>query len=323
MYTEYFGPVNREDLGCSSAKLESAARKLQQGGLVAFPSETVYGLGATVLNEGALKRLYQVKERPQDRSLSVHIANFSQLQFVAADIPLEAHALAKEFLPGPLTLILKKSPNLSSLITGGKKTIAVRISSDPIARRLIELTGCPLAAPSANQSGKPSPTRASHVLEDFNGKIEGLVDGGQTRFGMESTLISLEDPACPTLYRFGVIPQKEIERVLNRKVPVHPLALVLNGNSNLTKMRSAVRLFSSWEEMKIYLKLSSKSKRLIMSDEPSLVSDGVHFQLKSTNLYEGLRIAERDGYAEVLVLCTPKLKQNILLLNRLKQIART
>jgi len=323
MYTEYFGPVNREDLGCSSAQLESAARKLQQGGLVAFPSETVYGLGATILNEGALKRLYQVKERPQDRSLSVHVANFSQLQFVATDIPLEAHSLAKEFLPGPLTLILKKSPNLSPLITGGKETIAVRISSDPIARRLIELTGCPLAAPSANHSGNPSPTRASHVLEDFNGKIEGLVDGGQTRFGMESTLISLEDPAHPTLYRFGVIPQREIERVLNRKVAVHPLALALNGNSNLTKMRSAVRLFSSWEEMKIYLKLSSKSKRLIMSDELSLVSDVVHFHLKPANLYEGLRVAERDGYAEVLVLCTPKLKQNILLLNRLKQIART
>jgi len=323
MYTEYFGPVNRQDLGCSSAQLESAARKLQQGGLVAFPSETVYGLGATILNEGALKKLYQVKKRSEDCALPIHIANLSQLQFVAVDIPLEAQALAKEFLPGPLTLILKKNPNLSPLITGGKETIAVRISSDPIARRLIELTGCPLAVPSANQSGKPSPTKASHVLEDFNGKIEGLVDGGETRFGMESTLISLEDPARPTLYRFGVIPQREIERVLNRKVVVHPLALVLNGNSNLTKMRSAVRLFSSWDEMKIYLKLSSKSKRLIMSEEPSLVSGGDHFQLKATNLYEGLRVAERDGYAEVLVLCNPKLKQNILLLNRLKQIART
>ncbi len=323
MYTEYFGPVNREDLGSSSAQLESAARKLQQGGLVAFPSETVYGLGATILNEGALKKLYQVKERSEDCSLPIHIANLCQLQFVAADIPLEAYALAKEFLPGPLTLILKKSPNLSPLITGGKETIAVRMSSDPIARRLIELTGCPLAFPSANQSGTPSPTKASHVLEDFNGKIEGLVDGGETKFGMESTLISLEDPTRPTLYRFGVISQREIERVLNRKVVVHPLALVLNGNSNLTKMRSAVRLFSSWDEMKIYLKLSSKSKRLIMSEGPALVSGGDHFQLKPTSLYEGLRVAERDGYAEVLVLCTPKLKQNILLINRLKQIART
>ena len=138
---------------------------------------------------------------------------------------------------------------------------------------------------------------------------------------MESTLISLEDPMRPTLYRFGVISQREIERVLSRKVVVHPLALVLNGNSNLTKMRSAVRLFSSLEEMKIYLKLSSKSKRMIMSDEQSIVGDEDHFQLKPTNLYEGLRIAERDGYAEVLVLCTPKLKQNVLLLNRLKQVA--
>jgi len=323
MYTEYFGPISREDLSGASRQLESAARKLQQGGLVAFPSETVYGLGATILNKGALKKLYQVKERSNNHSLPIHIANLDQLQFVAADVPLEAHALAREFLPGPLTIILKKNPNLLPIITGGKETVAVRISSDPITRRLIELTGCPLAVPSANRSGKPSSTKASHVLEDFNGKIDGLIDGGETKYGIESTLVSLEVPARPVLYRFGVISQGEIERVLSRKVVVHPLALILNGNSRLTRLRSAVRLFFSWEEMKIYLKLSAKSKRMIMSDEPSLVSEGDHFELKPTNLYEGLRVADRNGYAEVLVLCTPKLKQNALLLNRLKQIART
>lgn len=323
MYTEYFGPIDRADLDSTSKQLESAARKLQQGGLVAFPSETVYGLGATILNESALKNLYNVKERPRERSLPIHVANFNQLQFVTREIPFEAHVLAKKFLPGPLTLILKKHPNLSPIISGGRDTIAVRISSDPIARRLIELTGCPLAVPSANSSGKPSPTKASHVLEDFNGKIDGLVDGGGTEFGMESTLISLEDPQRPTLYRFGVISLKEIEQALNRKVDVHPLALVINGNSSLNKLRSAVRLFSSWEEMKIYLKLSSKSKRMIMSDEPAQAEGGDHFELKATNLYEGLRVADRDGYAEVLVLCTPRVKQNVLLLNRLKQIART
>ncbi|MCB1109651.1 MAG: threonylcarbamoyl-AMP synthase [Chlamydiia bacterium] len=323
MYTEYFGPIDREDLDRSSTYIESAARKLQQGGLVAFPSETVYGLGATILNEGAINRLYAVKDRPKERALPIHVANFNQLQFVASEIPLMAHALAKAFLPGPLTLILKKNKNLSPLITGGMETVAIRISSDPVTRRLVELTGCPLAVPSANQSGRPSPTRASHVLEDFNGKIEGIVDGGPTQFGMESTLISLEDPARPMLLRFGVISQKEIESVLNQKIAVHPLALMLNGNSALAKLRSAVRLFSSWEEMRIYLKLSAKSKRMIMSDQSLEVSEGEHFELNSKNLYEGLRIADREGYAEVLVLCTPKVKQNILLLNRLKQIART
>ncbi|MCB1071832.1 MAG: threonylcarbamoyl-AMP synthase [Chlamydiia bacterium] len=318
MYTEYFGPINREDL----KDLEFPSRKLQQGGLIAFPTETVYGLGATILNVQALKRLYQVKKRDEGHSLPVQVANMDQLKFVASDIPHEAQVLARHFLPGPLTLILKKNPNLSEVVTGGKPTIAVRLCSDPIARRLVELTGCPLAVPSANLTGKPSPTKASHVLEDFNGQIEGIVDGGEVEYGMESTLLSLEDPLRPTIIRFGVIPQKEIEDVLNRKLIVHPLALTLNGNLAFDKLCSAVRLFSSWDEMKIYLKLSSTSKRMIMSNESSPIK-GDHFHLNGKNLYEGLRIADREGYAEVLVLCSPEIKKNVLLLSKLKQIART
>jgi len=323
MYTEYLRQINRKDIDQSTPQLEIAARKLQQGGLVAFPSETVYGLGATILNESALRRLYQVKQREETRSLPIHVANLSQLQFVASAPSPEVQALASAFLPGPLTLILKKSQNLSPLISGDKETVAVRISSDPITRRLVELTGCPLAVPSANRSGKPSATRASHVLEDFNGKIDAIVDGGETEYGMESTLISLEDTSRPTLYRFGVLPKEAIEKVLNKKVTVHPLALALNGNSNLSNMRTAIRLFSSWNEMNVYLKLSAKSKRLVMSIEPKEGVDADHFQLKSSNLYEGLRTADREGYAEVLVLCSAELKQDALLLSRLKQIARS
>lgn len=318
MYTEYFGPIDRSDL----TGLEAPSRKLQQGGIIAFPTETIYGLGGSILNEQAIKRLFEVKGRETTTSLPVQIANLEQLKFVVADMPAEAEFLAKHFLPGPLTLILKKHPNLSPLITGNKETVAIRLCSDPIARRLVELTGCPLAVPSANISGKPSPTKASHVLEDFNGHIEGVVDGGETEYGMESTLISLEDPYNPTILRFGVIEQKQIESVLNRKVAIHPLALALNGSSTFGKLRSAVRLFSSWEEMKIYLKLSPASKRMIMSKESSPIQ-GDYFHLDGKNLYEGLRIADRDGYAEVLVLCNPELKKDIILLNKLKQIART
>lgn len=318
MYTEYFGPIDRGGL----EGLEPPSRKLQQGGLVAFPTETVYGLGATILNLQAIKRLYQVKNRGESHSLPVHIANMDQLKFIATDIPDEAEVLAKHFLPGPLTLILKKSPNLSEAVTGGRPTVAVRISSDPIARRLIELTGCPLAVPSANITGKLSPTKASHVLEDFNGHIEGVIDGGEVQYGMESTILSLEDPLRPTILRFGVLLQKEIEDVLNRKLIVHPLALTLGGNSMFDMLRSAVRLFSSWDEMKIYLKLSSSSKRMIMSDEAAPIK-GDYFKLNEKNLYEGLRIADREGFAEVLVLCSPEVMKNVFLLNKLKRIART
>ena len=300
----------------------AAAQLLAEGALVSFPTETVYGLGASILNTPAIKRLYQVKNRSQSHSLPVHVANMDQLKFIATDIPYEAQVLAKHFLPGPLTLILKKNPNLSKLLTGGKPTIAIRISADPIVRRLVELTGCPLAVPSANLTGKPSPTKASHVLEDFNGQIEGVVDGGEVEYGLESTLLSLEDPACPTILRFGVIPQKKIEDTLNRKLTVHPLALILNGNSTFRKLRSTIRLFSSWDEMKIYLKLSSASKRMVMSNEHSPIQAD-HFHLSDKNLYDGLRFADREGYAEVLVLCSPAIKKNVQLLNKLKQIART
>lgn len=317
MYTEYFGPINRSEL----KGLEAPSRKLQQGGIVAFPTETLYGLGASILNEQAIARLFTVKGREETHSLPVQVSNMDQLKFIIEDIPYEAQVLAKHFLPGPLTLIFKKHPNLSPVITGGKETVAIRLCSDPIARRLVELTGCPLAVPSANLTGKPSPTKASHVLEDFNGRIDGVVDGGETEFGMESTVISLEDPLRPTIIRHGVIQQKQIEVALNRNVNVHPLALTLNRSPPFKKLCSAVRLFSTWDEMKIYLKLSLASKRMIMSKESSPIQ-GDHFHLDGKNLYEGLRIADRDGYAEVLVLCSPELKKDIILLNKLKQIAR-
>lgn len=318
MYTEYFGPIDQEGL----SGLEMPSRKLQQGQLIAFPTETVYGLGAIVLNIQALKRLYQVKNRAEGHSLPVQVANIDQLKFVVADIPHEAQILAKHFLPGPLTLILKKSPILSDLITGGKSTVAVRLCSNPIARRLVELTGCPLAVPSANITGSPSSTKASHVLEDFNGQIDGIVDGGEVEYGVESTLISLENPACPTLLRFGVVSQKDIETVLNRKLVIHPSALSLNRSLSFDKLRFTVRLFSCWDEMKIYLKLSATSRRMIMSSSSPPFGE-TYFQLSSRNLYEGLRFAEREGYSEVLVHYSPEIKENPFLLNKLKQIAQT
>jgi L-threonylcarbamoyladenylate synthase len=320
MLTEYYGPVTDKELK-TSKHMESAARRIQQGGIVAFPTETTYGLGGSILNEEALSRLYDVKKRDRSQSLPVLVANESQLKFVAAPLCHEASLLVQEFLPGPLTLVVKKHPNLSRQITGDKETVAVRIPSAPMTLRLIELTGCPLAVTSANLSGKPSATKASHVIEDLNGKIDGVIDGGETEFGMESTILSLEDPKRPRLLRFGLISKESLEKKLGRPVVVHPLALACN--LGLPNMRTAVRLFSSLEQLKIYLKLSSKSKRLILSTEKNKVSGVDHFTLNKNNLYEGLRTADRGGYAEALVVCSLELKKNALLLNRLKQIAKT
>lgn len=325
MYTEILGPVSEDSLVNVHELLQRAARLLQQGALIAIPTETTYGLAASILNETALKDLFSVKNRDASHALPVQIANLDQLKFIAREIPPQFHLLAKQFLPGPLTIVLKKNPPLSETITGGADTVAVRFSSNAVVRRLIELAGCPLAMPSANLTGRPSPTSAKHVLEDFNGKIQGIVDGGETKYGLESTVISLEDPLNPILLRHGVIGQRSIEKALGRTLCVHPRALLSHHGVGSTQKLPAVRLFSSWDEMKIYLQLSNDSKRLVMTQEERtpVIQMCDFFKLSTKNLYEGLRLALRDGYAEVLVLCNPLLRNNETLHQRLKQIAST
>ena len=319
MYTEYLGPIDRNHLEEATSILERAARFAQQGEPISFPTETVYGLGANILNEKAIKRVFEIKKRSSNHSIPVQIAHLEQIPFIAREVPTLFYEFARHFLPGPLTIILKKNPLVSSLLCGGKDTVAIRISSDPIANRIIELTGCPLAVSSANISGKPSPISAKHVLEDLNGLIACIIDGGEAEYGLESTILSLEDPKAPTLLRFGMISKSQLEKIA--PIKVHPSAYFTSyafSHSN-----AAIRLFSSWEEMKIYLQLSVDCKRLIMShgEKPSLFKECDHFQLTERNLYHGLRLSQRDRYTEILVLCDSPLLKHEVLLNRLKQLA--
>lgn len=325
MYTECLDLVSKDSLSKAHEHLQRAARLLQQGKLVAMPTETTYGLGASILNQSALQNLYKVKNRDHSKPLPVQVANFDQLKFIVRDLPSQFKKIADRFLPGPLTVILKKNRSLSDVITGEKGSVAIRISSNPIVKKIIELTGCPLAMPSANLSGRPSSIFAKHVLEDLNGKIEVIIDGGETEFGFESTVISLENPEKPVLMRHGVILQHELEGVLESPLYIHSQALLSHYRTDRTKTFPAVRLFSSWDEMNIYLQLSNQNKRLIMSlENPSktiVMRD--FFKLTDKNLYEGLRVALRNGYAEILVLYAPSLKKSGLLYKRLKQIAIT
>ncbi len=322
MYTEYLGPISNSSPSIYEKQLEKAARLLQQGGLVAFPTETVYGLGANILDERALQRVYDVKGRASTKSLPILLGHIGQVQFVAHDIPEQFFALAKAFSQDPLTIILKKKTSLNRVITGDKDSVALRLSSHPVAKRLSQLTGCPLALTSANLSGKPSATKASHVLEDFNGKIEAILDGGSTEFGLESTIISLENPKTPTILRQGALTKARIENVLEMPALLHTSALPINrGLTN----QPAVRLFSSENEMQVYLKLSATSKRLIMSMVPLELKEAKceFFKLLPSNLYDGLRHGARNSFAEILVLCNDVLKANRSLLSRVKEIAST
>jgi len=201
-------------------RLKVAARLIREGKLVAFPTETVYGLGADALNEKAVRRIFEAKGRPADNPLIIHIAETEWLFKLARDVPEIALKLAERFWPGPLTIVLPKREEVPDVTTGGLDTVAIRMPAHPIALELIRLSGRPVAAPSANISGKPSPTEADHVVDDFYGRIECIVDGGSTHIGVESTVLDLTGDV-PLLLRPGGLPLEEIEKVVGR-VEIHP-----------------------------------------------------------------------------------------------------
>lgn len=193
--------------------LEEAGRILREGGLVAFPTETVYGLGGDALNPGSSRKIYAAKGRPSDNPLIVHICRWEDLAKIAAEIPEAAEKLARRFWPGPLTMVLHKSEQVPYETTGGLDTVAVRMPEHPVALELIRAAGGFVAAPSANTSGKPSPTLAAHVLEDMNGRIEMILDGGAVNIGLESTIVDLTSDK-PEVLRPGYITREMLEEVL-------------------------------------------------------------------------------------------------------------
>ncbi len=195
--------------------MAQAGRILQEGGLVAFPTETVYGLGGDAFNPGSCRKIYEAKGRPSDNPLIVHICRIEDLKMVAAEVPRAAMLLAEKFWPGPLTMILPKADRVPCEVTGGLDTVAVRMPSHPIALALIDAAGGYVVAPSANSSGKPSPTLAGHVLEDLDGKIDMILDGGPVGIGLESTIVDLTADV-PEILRPGYITREMLEEVLGQ-----------------------------------------------------------------------------------------------------------
>ncbi len=194
-------------------EVQQAAAIIRNGGLVAIPTETVYGLGANALDPQAVKNIFLAKGRPQDNPLIIHVEGAEQAKKYAYDIPQEYYELCRRFSPGPLTVILKKRDCIPMETSGGLTTVAIRIPSHPVARAIIKAAGVPVAAPSANLSGKPSPTTAEHCVDDLWGRVDAIVDSGECAVGLESTVISLaEDP--PLLLRPGAVTAEQLREVL-------------------------------------------------------------------------------------------------------------
>ena len=199
------------------ALLEEAGAIIRSGGLVAFPTETVYGLGGNAFDAGAAKKIYAAKGRPSDNPLIVHIADAADLDRLAREVPETARRLADAFWPGPLTLILKKQPTVPEATTGGLDTVAVRLPSLKTAQGLIRASGGFVAAPSANASGRPSPTSAVHCVEDLDGKVDLIIDGGDAVLGLESTVLDLT-VTPPAILRPGFVTREMLEHVLSSPV---------------------------------------------------------------------------------------------------------
>ena len=204
-------------------ELLEGARILREGGLVAFPTETVYGLGANALDEEAARKIYEAKGRPSDNPLIAHVSCMEEVYPLVSQVSEKAKKLMDAFWPGPMTLIFPKSDLVPYGTTGGLDTVAVRMPSDPVANRLIALAGVPVAAPSANTSGRPSPTTAQHVLQDMDGRIDMIIDGGPVGIGVESTIVDVS-VETPTVLRPGAITMEMLEEVLG-EVQIDPAIL--------------------------------------------------------------------------------------------------
>ena len=206
------------------AGISEAAEILKGGGLVAFPTETVYGLGGNGLDKEAAKKIYAAKGRPSDNPLILHISSIEEVYPLVKALPEKAKKLMEAFWPGPLTLVLPKSDIVPKESTGGLETVALRSPENALTLSLIRACGFPIAGPSANLSGRPSPTEASHVLEDLGGRIEGILEDGAVGIGVESTIVDLSED-CPTLLRPGAITIEDLEAVLGEKVAIDPTLL--------------------------------------------------------------------------------------------------
>lgn len=299
--------------------IQEAARLLRAGGLVAFPTETVYGLGAHALDPTAVAGIFQAKGRPADDPLIVHLADQSWLDQVARAVPDRAHRLAERFWPGPLTLVLPKQPAVPDSVTAGLATVGVRVPAHPLAHRLLVQADLPIAAPSANLFARPSPTRAEHVLDDLAGRIDAVLDGGPTPVGVESTIVDVSG-AEPRLLRPGGIPAEAIAAVLGTTLlppprpgehagpqaapglldvhyaPRTPLVLVLGSPS---AARARLR-----QEIERYRAAGKRVGALLPLDDRELLPEGVHVEWlgawaeperSAARLFDALRSLDRAG----------------------------
>lgn len=289
--------------------VEEAAKLISSGQIVAFPTETVYGLGADAKNASAIQKTFDIKGRPPDNPIIVHISDINQISGLATDIPQLFYTLSEVFWPGPISFVLKKHPSVPDLVTAGLNTVAVRMPDHQLALALIQLTG-PLTAPSANKSGKPSPTKPGHIVEDYGNELP-IVDGGVSSIGLESTVLNLTSTP-PSILRPGAISAEMIEKIIGMKITEdHPGNLQgapISPGIKYTHYKPKAEV--NWipelpqnPDPKVYY-LSHSLK--LPKHEPNIVAFSGDFNMMAQQLYDHFRTADHLGYSQILIEKLPE-----------------
>lgn len=322
---------------------------LQEGGLVAFPTETVYGLGADALNGGAVERIFAAKGRPGDNPLIVHIASWEQVDLLAKNPPPLLYRLGQRFWPGPLTLVVQRQERIPEAVAPGLETVAIRWPAHPVALALIEAAGCPVAAPSANRSGRPSPTTAQHVEEDLGGRIDLLLDGGPAGIGVESTVLDLT-AAVPTILRPGGVTREELEEVLGpvalvsdmtveqplspgmkyrHYAPRAPLWLIKGNLAEMQQQMDAIIRDCQRQGKRVGLLLSEEASRqregarsAVLPHQVVVLGSRLRLTEVAASLYPALRFMDRAGVDIILAESFPEEGLGLAVMNRLRRAAQ-
>lgn len=328
------------DISKASSEIEEAARIIKRGGTVAIPTETVYGLGANGLDENAVRKVFEAKGRPQDNPLILHVADDDWIERYCEDVPKEAYELTKRFWPGPLTIILKRRSLVPDITTAGLPTVGMRCPDHPITNALIRAADVPIAAPSANISGRPSPTSFAHVLKDMDGKIDAIIDGGDCAVGLESTIIDLTVKP-PRLLRPGGVTLEQLRDVLG-EVKVDETINSLMGNDekpmapgmkyrHYAPKAPVTVVCGSPEKSAQYIQKQDLGNKGVlcfdefahMFDEKRTLSFGSSTDLKAQaeRLFDALRAFDDMDVSEVFAQCPVEEGLGIAIANRLKKAA--
>ena len=311
----------------SQTEIEEAVEALRAGDLVVFPTETVYGLGANAANPAAVRKIFEVKNRPPDHPVIVHLDNPRYLHRWVSAVPPIAEKLAEKFWPGPLTLILPKAENVNDIVTGGQNSIGIRVPSHPIAQQLLTAFGGGIAAPSANRYGRLSPTKPEHVRDEFSEAISVILDGGESQIGLESTIVSCIDNT-PRLLRPGFITRSQLEQVVGELI-VGGLAPRTPGDRTLHYAPATPLEIVSSDVLEARAsELTARQERVaVLAMRPPLqtqrhmtwINAGKKADTYAHNLYNHLRTLDRAASVRILVQDPPREEKWVAILDRLQR----